>query len=337
MNDTAKATVTISPDFNVRIKPISEQNRPASARMLTQTIVVVRNTGNMELPAIDLKLSVDTNSQSYFTATKSLNQPLLPGDSVEVTFDDAYNVPWIYEYTVEVHGYLSCDTALLDDIDSKQEYVDMNDLYLVDILRPAANEIDTIGSEKAVSVQIQNRNIGNAYDAGEVRIRLLITDTTHVPKSSVIIEELPAIGSGAGITYHFSGKYTVPSLPAYLLKVYIESADQYLFNDTLTMRRVAVDKPTGILEHSSRTFSMEQNIPNPANDKTVINYSIPQDGEINFTIYSVSGQVLYNNTENVPLGEHQLELNISDYASGVYFYVMEYQGQRITKRMSIKR
>lgn len=84
-------------------------------------------------------------------------------------------------------------------------------------------------------------------------------------------------------------------------------------------------------------LSMSQNFPNPAIDKTIVNYSVPQDGEINFNIYSISGQLLYNKKENASFGEYQMELNLSDYASGIYFYTMEYKGQRITKRMSIKR
>ncbi len=90
------------------------------------------------------------------------------------------------------------------------------------------------------------------------------------------------------------------------------------------------------MEREGVSFTMEQNIPNPAKDKTIINYSVPQDGEIIFQIYSVSGQILYNKIENVPLGEHQIELNLSDYASGIYFYSMEYKGHRIVKRMSVK-
>lgn len=84
-------------------------------------------------------------------------------------------------------------------------------------------------------------------------------------------------------------------------------------------------------------LSLDQNFPNPVTDKAIVNYSIPQDGEINFNIFSINGQLLYNKKENVSFGEHQIELNLSDYASGIYFYTMEYKGQRITKRMSIKR
>jgi len=67
-----------------------------------------------------------------------------------------------------------------------------------------------------------------------------------------------------------------------------------------------------------------------------IRYSVPQDGEVNFKIYSTNRQLLYNKVENVSFGEHELVINTSNFASGIYFYTMEFEGQRITKRMSIK-
>jgi hypothetical protein len=54
-------------------------------------------------------------------------------------------------------------------------------------------------------------------------------------------------------------------------------------------------------------------------------------------VYSVSGQLLYTKQEDVSFGSHQIELNLSDYAAGIYFYTMQYNGQRLVKRMSIKR
>jgi hypothetical protein len=123
-------------------------------------------------------------------------------------------------------------------------------------------------------------------------------------------------------------------LEEYYLLVYIQRINEYTQNDTAkTLRRTSVN----ISKRAGVSFYLEQNIPNPAKDNTIIKYSVPQDGEINFKIFSVNGQILYNKIESVPFGEHQIEINISDYASGIYFYTMEYKGQKLTKQMSIKR
>lgn len=41
-------------------------------------------------------------------------------------------------------------------------------------------------------------------------------------------------------------------------------------------------------------------------------HSVSQDNKINFKIYIISSQTLYNKVESVPLKEYQVELNIAD-------------------------
>jgi hypothetical protein len=83
-------------------------------------------------------------------------------------------------------------------------------------------------------------------------------------------------------------------------------------------------------------FSIYQNIPNPANSSTRIDYTIPEAGKIVFHVHSVSGQLLYSKTEEAASGKQSLELNTSSFASGIYFYSIEYKGQRLVKRMMIR-
>ncbi|MDR1183115.1 MAG: T9SS type A sorting domain-containing protein, partial [Bacteroidales bacterium] len=76
-------------------------------------------------------------------------------------------------------------------------------------------------------------------------------------------------------------------------------------------------------------------IPNPANSSTRINYSIPEAGEVIFHVHSVSGQLLYSQTIETVSGKQSIELNTSTFAAGIYFYSIEYKGQRLVKRMMI--
>ena len=67
----------------------------------------------------------------------------------------------------------------------------------------------------------------------------------------------------------------------------------------------------------------------------MIEYSIPSSDEVVFKVQSVSGQVLYTQTIQSEAGKQIIELNTSDFAAGVYFYSMEYKGQKLVRRMSI--
>ncbi|MDR2410404.1 MAG: T9SS type A sorting domain-containing protein, partial [Bacteroidales bacterium] len=78
-----------------------------------------------------------------------------------------------------------------------------------------------------------------------------------------------------------------------------------------------------------------QNIPNPANNSTRIDYSVPDAGEVVFHVHSITGQLLYSKTIETERGTNSIELNTSTFAAGVYFYSMEYKGQRLVRQLII--
>ncbi len=338
-NDTIQRMIDIRPNFNIRIHAISQPGKPATAEFENDQRITITNTGNTDIQGIGLMLTIDTveGKPAYFTTAMMFTQNLSPGDSNNnVIFTDAFTVPWNSDYIVKVRGYLLCDSTILDRTVSIQEYVDMTDLFMVSIEKPIDDgAIDAVNSTKEVTIRLKNRSIAKIYNLGEAKVGILITDTNGFPIDVPILEGLPSIGGEQEVTYTFNAGYRVPYRSKYRLNVYIEKIDEYTNNDTLKMIR-ETDYNLSISERVGASFTLEQNIPNPAKDKTIINYSIPQDGEILFQVRSVSGQILYNKVKDVPLGEHQIELNLSAYASGIYFYTMEYKGHRIVKRMSVK-
>jgi hypothetical protein len=135
-------------------------------------------------------------------------------------------------------------------------------------------------------------------------------------------------------TYAFTTAYTVPNDTVYNITVYIESQDMYRYNDTLHLERKTGE--VGISTFDGQGITLGQNIPNPANDNTVIHYSVPTDGSVTFNVYSISGQVLYSQTVETTFGAHSIELNTANLAAGLYFYSMEFKGQRLVKRMVVE-
>ena len=71
-------------------------------------------------------------------------------------------------------------------------------------------------------------------------------------------------------------------------------------------------------------FSLEQNYPNPFNPTTVISWQLAVSSPVTVTLYNLRGQrvaVLLNETQTA--GRHQLNLDGSKLASGIYFYQLE--------------
>jgi len=78
-----------------------------------------------------------------------------------------------------------------------------------------------------------------------------------------------------------------------------------------------------------KTFSLGQNVPNPFNPSTVIDFTVPSTSQINLSIYNVLGQKVVTLVNEVKeAGTYKIKWNGNDekgasVASGVYFYKMD--------------
>jgi predicted lipoprotein with Yx(FWY)xxD motif len=81
-------------------------------------------------------------------------------------------------------------------------------------------------------------------------------------------------------------------------------------------------------------FSVSQNYPNPFNPSTVINYQIPQSGNVKISVYDALGKIvsiLVNETQNA--GNYNIAWNASGLPSGVYIYKIESGSFSDSKKM----
>ena len=70
-----------------------------------------------------------------------------------------------------------------------------------------------------------------------------------------------------------------------------------------------------------RQFSLSQNMPNPFNPSTVINYVLAEDARVNLTVHNVIGQVVLTLVNEVQVaGYQQVQWDAANFPSGVYFY-----------------
>ncbi len=85
-------------------------------------------------------------------------------------------------------------------------------------------------------------------------------------------------------------------------------------------------------------YNMSQNYPNPFNPTTKIDYDIPYDGKVSILLYDMTGREIANLVNEVKTaGYYTVQLNASDFASGMYFYRITAQGNNnnfvMTKKM----
>ena len=52
---------------------------------------------------------------------------------------------------------------------------------------------------------------------------------------------------------------------------------------------------------------------------------------------AANGQVIFRQESEAEAGSNRIGIDASNWAAGVYYYTMEYRGQRITRKMNITR
>ena len=81
--------------------------------------------------------------------------------------------------------------------------------------------------------------------------------------------------------------------------------------------------PTSVAAAAPAAFAVAQNVPNPCNPTTTINYTIPESGNVTVDVFNVTGQkvdTLVN--DYLDAGSHSVVWDGSSKSSGVYFYTV---------------
>lgn len=92
---------------------------------------------------------------------------------------------------------------------------------------------------------------------------------------------------------------------------------------------------TGILGVTKQNFVNVQMYPNPATSEVYINLKNVGQGEISITLFNSLGQRLYTISEAEMVGKTQGVLNVSGYASGIYFVTIKAGESIATKKLVI--
>ena len=124
------------------------------------------------------------------------------------------------------------------------------------------------------------------------------------------------------------------------LGIYIEGAGgggAFAYNDVCGMVNTSVETPV-----VRSDFHLAQNYPNPFHAETVIEYVLDKPAGVSITVYNLLGQAVtkFNDGHQVA-GVHQVSWDGQTpegvrLPSGVYFYTLDVDGERINTRFMIK-
>ncbi|MBO4655999.1 MAG: T9SS type A sorting domain-containing protein [Bacteroidales bacterium] len=141
---------------------------------------------------------------------------------------------------------------------------------------------------------------------------------------------------GDELDYTFVSSFTVPNDYALDFRVeLILAMDANSDNNNIKVNPCAT---TGIEDYvKAGGVVLNQNVPNPAQNKTRISFLVPKPGQAVIEIFSLTGQKLHSEAVNAQFGENHLDLNTSSFASGMYIYTLQFEDTVLSKKMLIQK
>jgi hypothetical protein len=76
--------------------------------------------------------------------------------------------------------------------------------------------------------------------------------------------------------------------------------------------------------------------PNPAGTSTKVSFAVNTAGNVVVNVLDVRGQLISSYSNKVPAGRSSLEINVENFASGVYFINAQIGGDVKTQKLMVK-
>ncbi|MBO7624344.1 MAG: T9SS type A sorting domain-containing protein, partial [Bacteroidales bacterium] len=219
--------------------------------------------------------------------------------------------------------------------------VNIVDNGILSIITPSATSC-AMGGELA-KVEVRLYNNGNV-DGTDSLLLTAVIDSAGVAFATLSEKVAPLLAGENNRNYTFKQQYRVPRLSVkgaqapYKVTVFLAAAagDIDLENDTAKVE-ACVQGGVGVNEALAERWTVGQNVPNPASGLTRIPYVVPEAGLLTLRVMGMNGQLLYREEVNAEAGAGDIRVNLSDLAAGVYYYSVEYRGERIVRKMNVTR
>ncbi len=159
-----------------------------------------------------------------------------------------------------------------------------------------------------------------------------------------------AIGAGSFIGFANQSTYTQFTAPIFyagagnpdtcFIQIWIADSTSGIVNpgsfflvDDLAFSGVNAVEQT---DNAPVAFSLEQNYPNPFNPSTTIVFGLDELTHARLAVYDILGrEVSVLVDEPLPAGRYRVSLEAGSLSSGTYFYALQTQARRLTRRLTL--
>jgi len=330
LNDTIQKEVINNANYIVEDIGIEEIIFPIDTTIIGVSVpveVIIRNLGTKSVYSTPIFYSIDGG----LPVIESWIGSLAPNDIDTFTFITKYKPPTSSLY--EICAY----TGLINDFDNNNDSSckNMTNAYALLIkdvgITSLISPVDTTVFGIPVQVRIEIKNFGTDT---LISLPVYYSIDGGPPYSDIWYGYL--LPSTSDI-FMFSTQYNPPNDTIYEICTYCDLGND-VDNSNDTICKTLINKiTTGIESFEEIEFWLGQNIPNPTTNTTRIFYSIPNSGKIAFRIVNLYGQIVYSSNQEHVQGTNMIELDVSQFKPGIYYYSIYYKGKRLTKKMVISK
>lgn len=234
------------------------------------------------------------------------------------------------------YTYVSAFVHVDGDNDNSNDTTSYIEAQYVDLR--AVEVVVEENREDNCHVRLAVENVGNMSYRRPFRVNATINGTSIHSNSERVI--------APGEVYHIDFTQTVPKNPnrqysgsGFVSRPADEQAPYQDNNPDNNQTSVIVVQNyfDGIFTTDASTMSLDQNVPNPFSATTRIDFYIPNGGEVRFFVMDEMGRLVYQHTDTYADGDHSIYYGSDLRSSGVYYYGIECNGERLMRKMVFKK
>lgn len=301
--------------------------------LITRFAIVLDNIGGLEANNFKIGFWYDRDTNTRHEETYYRYQGLPSGGHDVRTFT------WDTTPREAEWRYLTVYVSVPGDVNSENDTSTIIQQYFTEMSLDAIEVEENITDQCRLRAVVTNR--GNINYFGAMRITCYINGNNEVKVSVPAYQYDIAPGESRRIPIvDNDGNWrTIPKSPT---RTYIGSAnltqlssDADPSNNQTTVIRV-LNYFEDIPAVGEPDFVLEQNYPNPFDGSTRIEFALPSSGSTRFFVTDVVGRLVYEENKEYSDGRHTINFKQGDLPAGVYYYGLEFNGQRRMHKMIVK-
>ena len=271
----------------------------------------------------------------YYKDTSTLHEAIYHGETPLPALSRlCYVFPDQLERHEEYYKYVTAYVTANDDNDRSNDTTSIIAQPYIDI-RPIRVVVEENRTDSC-RVRMEIENLGNAVtrDNQDMNIEAVINGVTIRSNGN-----RRAIHPGTFQSIEFSKK--VPKSPT---RTYVGTGSirSYLSDENLDNNQTTVIDVLNYFEgiplvSEANGMVLQQNYPNPFDNSTRIEFYLPTPGDVRFFVMDELGRLVYQNEQYYSSGNQSINFGDGSLSTGAYYYGIEKDGERLMRKMVMKR